>query len=269
MSVEHDWAIFDREASGYDAWYETQAGTAIFTSEIDALRPLLVGLPRPWLEVGVGSGRFAVALGIEVGVDPALGALQLAARRGIRAVEACGETLPFRDGAFGAVLLAITLCFLADPLAALREARRVLSPGGGVLLGLVPAEGSWARHYRRLAARGHPYYRLAHFFTRGEIRSLLAASGLRQMHVRSALFGGPEAEVRAEPARQGDDRAAGFMALLTAPAAPVSPKLAEASPGYARASRSREAGTDVEGGAGPRPQCLTRPRCDVFYTEAS
>lgn len=54
--------MFDQQAARYDAWYDTLAGSAAFAEEIDALRPLAGGLPRSWLEVGVGTGRPASAL---------------------------------------------------------------------------------------------------------------------------------------------------------------------------------------------------------------
>jgi len=54
---------FDTYAGEYDAWYETPAGRTIFAMEVDCLRPFLVKHDGPYLELGVGSGRFAQALG--------------------------------------------------------------------------------------------------------------------------------------------------------------------------------------------------------------
>jgi hypothetical protein len=61
--------LFDQLAARYDAWYDGPAGAAAFPSEAHCLRPLLIGLPRPWTEIGTGSGRFAAALGMDVGLD--------------------------------------------------------------------------------------------------------------------------------------------------------------------------------------------------------
>jgi SAM-dependent methyltransferase len=208
---------FERAAAEYDAWYDTPPGQTIFAEELAALRPLLQGLPRPWIEMGVGSGRFATALGVEVGLDPATSPLGLARARGIRPIRAYGEALPFATGSFGAVLLAVTLCFVTDPLAVLLEARRVLRPGGGVVLGLILADSPWGQHYRGLAQQGDPFYRNAHFFTRQELASLLAASGLTATQWRSALRWNPTAEPSTTGASDGDDPAAGFSALLARP----------------------------------------------------
>jgi len=55
---------FDSLASAYDAWFDGE-GKLIFAIEVKAFQEILPLLPKPWLEVGVGSGRFAQALGIE------------------------------------------------------------------------------------------------------------------------------------------------------------------------------------------------------------
>ncbi len=60
--------VFDSQAVRYDAWYDTPTGAAAFADELVALRPLLTGLPRPWLEVGLGTGRFAAALHDRLGL---------------------------------------------------------------------------------------------------------------------------------------------------------------------------------------------------------
>lgn len=64
--------IFNSHTSEFDAWYDTEAGKAIFAMEVRCLKPLLHNYRRPYLEVGVGSGRFAKALEIECGIEPAL-----------------------------------------------------------------------------------------------------------------------------------------------------------------------------------------------------
>ncbi|TET13225.1 MAG: class I SAM-dependent methyltransferase [Dehalococcoidia bacterium] len=125
---------FDTHAGEYDAWYDSEVESTIFAMEEDCLRPLLNRHKRPYLEIGVGSGRFGETLGIEYGVDPAPAPLRMAVSRGIRALKATGERLPFADGMFGGILIALTLCFVDDPASVLQEARRVLLPGGGLVL---------------------------------------------------------------------------------------------------------------------------------------
>lgn len=49
---------FDHLALECDAWFDKE-GSLIFFIEVQAFTELLPTLPKPWLEVGVGSGRFA------------------------------------------------------------------------------------------------------------------------------------------------------------------------------------------------------------------
>jgi len=92
---------FDSNAAAYDAWFDGE-GKAIFAVELEALRRVSSGLPRPWLEVGVGSGRFAQALGIEAGIDPSRKLLKMARERGIIAFRAQAEeySLPTASAPF-------------------------------------------------------------------------------------------------------------------------------------------------------------------------
>lgn len=213
--------LFDRLAARYDAWYDGPAGAAVFSSELECVRPLLAGLPRPWAEIGVGSGRFAAALGADAGVDPAAGPLKLARSRGIHVIRAAGERLPFRSGVFGAVLIVVTACFADDPAALLAEARRVTRDDGAVVLGEVPADSAWGRLYQREGAAGHPFYSAARFLTREQTLALVKAAGLRVRAARSTLCQPPSDSPRPEPARDGEAAAAGFVCWRAVPARPA------------------------------------------------
>ena len=84
--------IFERHAQEYDAWFEVNSYA--YESEVLALQSLL---PQSGtgLEVGVGTGRFAVTLAITVGVEPAHAMASIARKRGIDVYEARAEELPF------------------------------------------------------------------------------------------------------------------------------------------------------------------------------
>jgi ubiquinone/menaquinone biosynthesis C-methylase UbiE len=110
------------------------------------------------LEIGAGSGlnlpRYAEGLDRVVALDPSPPLLLLAAKRSgearvpVSLLCAPGERLPFADAVFDTTVTTWTLCSVADPLAMLREARRVLKPDGKLLFvehGLSPAPlvASW------------------------------------------------------------------------------------------------------------------------------
>jgi len=206
--------VFDRHASEYDAWYDTEAGKAIFAMEVDCLKPLLRRYSRPYLEVGVGSGRFAQALGIEYGVDPAPAMVHMAKARGIKVSEAPGEELPFPDRMFGAVLMAFTLCFLDNQQKVFEEARRVLQPEGGLVLGLMLRDSPWAEFYASKGRKGHPIYSKARFFSKDEVESLLRMCGFKVLDYRSVLFQLPgRTYYRRERPITGYQESAGFVAI--------------------------------------------------------
>ncbi|MFO7835649.1 MAG: hypothetical protein R6V83_03270 [Candidatus Thorarchaeota archaeon] len=102
---------FDRLAERYDDWFEDD-GRLIFSTEVKAFYTLLPMLPEPWLEIGVGSGRFAKALGIRLGIDPSGKLLEMAKQRGIDVILARGEDGVFRNETLGTVFMIVTICFL-------------------------------------------------------------------------------------------------------------------------------------------------------------
>ncbi|MCD6118500.1 ATP-binding protein, partial [bacterium] len=67
----------------YDAWFDSPTGKALFTAEVACIRLLKPDTAGLWLEVGVGSGRFAEKLGVHEGVDPSIAMLKRAVARGI------------------------------------------------------------------------------------------------------------------------------------------------------------------------------------------
>jgi ubiquinone/menaquinone biosynthesis C-methylase UbiE len=95
------------------------------------------------LEVAIGTGRslpFYAADAVVTGVDLSPAMLDIARRRAAglrRDVDlhvGDAERLPFGDGTFDTVVCALGLCAIPDDVAAIREMRRVLVPGGKLLL---------------------------------------------------------------------------------------------------------------------------------------
>ena len=90
------------------------------------------------LDVGCGGGRAVAELGARgihaVGADRDPRMLAAARTRGFEFVEADVLRLPFADGEFRGYRADKVLHELTDPAAAIVEARRVLAPGGRVVL---------------------------------------------------------------------------------------------------------------------------------------
>lgn len=211
--VESKIRVFDSLASGYDAWFEEE-GRLIFASEIEALRQALPLLPKPWIEVGVGSGRFAQTLGIDIGLDPSSKLLEMARNRGISVFLGRGEEMPFQDGVFGTAFFVVTLCFVDSPRETLGEAARLLKSQGKVVLGLVLKESPWGQLYQRKKETGHRFYRYATFYSYGEIGVFLKQTGFSIEKIVSTLFQHPGGVNHIELPRQGFSADAGFTVIL-------------------------------------------------------
>ena len=98
-------------------------------------RWLVTGVRGRVLDLGCGTGRNLPLLPpgtVAVGLDPSWPSLRRARRRvsGVPLVVGSAEALPFRDGSFDTVLSGLVFCSVPDAPRGLREARRVLAPGG-------------------------------------------------------------------------------------------------------------------------------------------
>nr|MBN2278768.1 methyltransferase domain-containing protein [candidate division Zixibacteria bacterium] len=206
---------FDSIAEEYDQWFDSPEGRAIFETELRCLRSVSPQFEGRWIEIGVGTGRFAAALGMQEGIDPSAPMIEIAKRRGIHVTPGTAEQIPFPENAFDGILMALTLCFVNDAEKALSECRRVLCPSGRLLLGIIPSDSPWGREYIRKAGEGHLIYSLARFRTMEETLKLVKTSGFELIRTASALFRRPDQKPTAEPdATAGIIPEAGFIGLL-------------------------------------------------------
>jgi SAM-dependent methyltransferase len=205
--------VFNSLASDYDAWFEEE-GRLIFASEVEALKQVLALLPKPWIEIGTGSGCFAQALGIDIGLDPSSKLLEMARNRGMSVFLGRGEEMPFQDGVFGGVFFVVTLCFVDSPRRTLSEATRLLRNGGKVVLGLVFRGSPWGQLYQTKKEMGHRLYKYATFYTYAEVDMLLMQTGFLIEKVISTLFQNPGEVNHIELPRQGFSVDAGFTVIL-------------------------------------------------------
>jgi ubiquinone/menaquinone biosynthesis C-methylase UbiE len=204
-------AVFHDEAAAYDQWFDD---SLLFEIELTAVRELQTPLAGPGIEVGVGPGRFARALHIAVGVDPALAPLRLARRRQVEVIRAIGEQLPLAGRSFATAYLLFTLCFLTAPQQVIAECHRILRPGGHLVLGMVPAAGAWGRALQAKKEKNHPFYRHAAFYQDQQVADWLAGAGFAVVEKRSSLFQEPEQVRVLEHSRPGLHEGAGFILLV-------------------------------------------------------
>ncbi len=93
------------------------------------------------LEIGAGTGtNFHLYSYGQTGVaaEPSGGMLRVARTKprpdGIGLVQSCAEDLPFESGSFDTALATLVLCSVESPQKALSELRRVVNPGGPIVL---------------------------------------------------------------------------------------------------------------------------------------
>ncbi len=161
-------SVFDELFDRYDAWYVEHQD--LYLKELKTVPPPI----RPSLEVGVGTGRFAAPLGIDVGLDSSIPMLMRAKERGVNCVAGDGTQLPFRDKTFASVYVIFTLCFVENPTALLMEVKRVLRQEGRLILCIIPADSGLGEEYMK---KDSPFYGVARFFTIEEVLNYLKVSG--------------------------------------------------------------------------------------------
>ena len=153
------------------------------------------------LEVGVGSGLNIPLYGGRVdnvcAIDPSPRLLEMARRRAIAAarrvdlLQGSAAAIPIADGSIETVVMTWTLCSIADPLAALREMRRVLHPGGRLVFvehGLAPEPG-----VRRWQSRLTPLWRhlAGGCHLDRKIEELIRSAGFDLVKLRTEYAQGP------------------------------------------------------------------------------
>ena len=171
--------VFDEFSSNYDRWFDDHGD--IWQAQVRLLRDAVPQTGRG-LEVGVGSGRFAVPLGIRYGIDPSIKLIEMARTRGIEVVLGEGEHLPYRAGTFNHVLMMTVICFLEKPSLVLHETFRVLVKGGELILGFIEKDGEIAIQYRQEKIKGR-FLRFARFLTADEVARFIEDAGFSGVSV--------------------------------------------------------------------------------------
>ena len=207
MTRQQLWRLFERDASSYEAWYDTRRGQRADRAERALLEHLLApfGAADSAVEIGCGTGHFtrwlAGRLTHVIGLDRAPAMLAEARRThpGMTLVLGDAHRLPLQDRAVDLGIFVATLEFVERPAAALAEAVRVARRGV-----CVAALNRWSRggFSRRWGRDAHGVLRgRARDLTLPSLRAIAAtAAGARLRGIRwtSGLF---PSSLIPEPAR--------------------------------------------------------------------
>ena len=178
---------FEEYSDAYDAWFDEHDD--LYQAELAAMRQLIPPQGAIGLEVGIGSGKFAVPLGIKTGVEPSKQMAAKARAHGLDIYDGVAENLPFPNDRFDLVLMVTTVCFVDDIQASLAEAFRVLKPGGCIILGFVDKEGDLGRRYEAEKNKSR-FYKHATFFSSKELLDDLEEAGFEIVSIRQTLVPG-------------------------------------------------------------------------------
>ena len=175
---------FEKYSRKYEDWFGRNKFA--YESEIQAIKELLPKAKKG-IEIGVGSGRFAVPLGIKTGVDPSPRMREIAQQKGVKVIDAVAEELPFENSQFELVLMVTTICFVDNLNLAFSEAYRILKLGGYLIIGFVDKDSHLGRLYQQ-SKKKNVFYKIATFYSVKEVVYNLNKVGFREFKFKQTIF---------------------------------------------------------------------------------
>ncbi|WP_289021381.1 class I SAM-dependent methyltransferase [uncultured Desulfobacter sp.] len=175
---------YQNYAKQYDQWFDENR--QVYEAELRAVRSFI---PERLcgLEIGAGTGRFAVPLGIQIGIEPVESMRKIARQRGVDVLGGRAECLPFKDSSFELVLMVTVICFVNDIYKTFTESYRVLSDGGTIVIGMIDSGSPLGQTYLK-HKQNSLFYKQATFYSVDQILEIMRETGFTDFSFRQTIF---------------------------------------------------------------------------------
>lgn len=190
---------FEKHTIKYDNWFETNKYA--YQSEINAIKDIMPEFNTA-VEIGIGSGKFALPLGIKFGIEPSVKMRKVAENKGIEVIDGIAENLPLKNESFDLALMVTTLCFLDDAKKAFSEVYRILKPGRFFINGFVDKNSNIGKIYQKYKGKSI-FYKIAIFYSTEEVISFLEEAGFKNIMFRQTIFKPLDKIDKVEPVKDG------------------------------------------------------------------
>ena len=192
---------FNEHVAEYEEWFEKYP--FVFKSEVEAIRDLLpIGDAMYGLDIGAGTGRFSMELGVREGIEPSKRMRLIALERGLEVMSADAEHLPFKDLHYDFVLMIFCISYVNNLAAAFAEASRVLKKGGSLIVGFIDKDSIIGKAYERRKPFS-VFYKQANFYTPEKVIGELKKQGFSNLQFSQTLFHELDQIKELEPAKPG------------------------------------------------------------------
>jgi len=176
---------FDKYLNEYEKWFKENYW--VYQSEVEAVRHF-IPTGKKGIEIGIGTGRFAIPFDIREGVEPSTSMRNFSLRLGLTVYKGTAEKLPLEDKSYDFALMVTTICFVDDVNKAFREVYRILKPEGCIIVGFVDKNSALGQIYEKKKNQ-NKFYRYATFYSTEEVIELLKENKFKNIEIIQTIFG--------------------------------------------------------------------------------
>jgi SAM-dependent methyltransferase len=176
---------FDKYLNDYENWFKEYK--YVYESELKAVKHFIPE-NKNGIEIGIGTGRFALPFGIKVGVEPSSVMRRFAVNLGLKVHKGTAEKLPIPDKSYDFALMVTTICFVDDVKKSFSEVKRILIPGGNFIVGFVDRNSLLGKLYEKMKEQ-NKFYRYATFYSAVEVKKLLEENEFINIEIVQTVFG--------------------------------------------------------------------------------